>query len=430
MGTEIDLIVGLGNPGPEYQATRHNAGFWFVDLLAREHGGSFAHARKLQGETAEVRIAGRRMRLLKPMTQMNSERRIRQAAVSYYKIPVEHVLVAYDELDFLPGRAQLKFDGSGAGHNGVGSVIEHVGTKFWRLRFGVGHPRDRRSGKAPRRDRSRARARGARGRRAILATIGEAVKLVPVMSRGRRGAREESPAPRSPRPRAARRASRLMGIKCGIVGLPNVGKSTLFNALTASEIPAENYPFCTIDPNVGVVTVPDPKLDAIAEIVKPEKVVPTVVEFVDIAGLVAGASQGQGLGNQFLAHIRETHAIAHLVRCFENDDITHVAGKVNPLHDIEIIDTELMLADLDTVQKMFQRADRAAKTNEKAAVARRDGLKKLQDALESGQPARTVVLDEREAAELKDLHLITAKPVMYIANVAEVRLGKTRPRHR
>ena len=170
-----------------------------------------------------------------------------------------------------------------------------------------------------------------------------------------------------------------MGIKCGIVGLPNVGKSTLFNALTAAEIPAENYPFCTIDPNVGVVTVPDPKLDALAEIVKPEKIVPTVVEFVDIAGLVEGASQGQGLGNQFLAHIRETHAIAHLVRCFVNDDIVHVAGKINPLHDIEIIDTELMLADLETVQKVYQRAERAAKTNEKTAVARRDALKKLLD---------------------------------------------------
>jgi GTP-binding protein YchF len=210
-----------------------------------------------------------------------------------------------------------------------------------------------------------------------------------------------------------------MGIKCGIVGLPNVGKSTLFNALTAAEIPAENYPFCTIDPNVGVVTVPDPKLDALAEIVKPEKVVPTVVEFVDIAGLVEGASQGQGLGNQFLAHIRETHAIAHLVRCFENDDIVHVAGKVNPLHDIEIIDTELMLADLDTVQKIYQRAERAAKTNEKAAVARRDALKKLLDALENGKPARSVVLGEGEADVLKELQLITSKPVMYIANIAE-----------
>ena len=210
-----------------------------------------------------------------------------------------------------------------------------------------------------------------------------------------------------------------MGIKCGIVGLPNVGKSTLFNALTAAEIPAENYPFCTIDPNVGVVAVPDPKLEALAAIIKPEKIVPTVVEFVDIAGLVEGASQGQGLGNQFLAHIRETHAIAHLVRCFENDDIVHVAGKVNPLHDIEIIDTELMLADLDTVQKVHQRAERAAKTNDKAAMARRDALKKLLDALENGKPVRTVQLGESEADVLQELHLITAKPVMYVANVAE-----------
>ena len=210
-----------------------------------------------------------------------------------------------------------------------------------------------------------------------------------------------------------------MGIKCGIVGLPNVGKSTLFNALTAAAIPAENYPFCTIDPNVGVVTVPDPKLDALAAIVKPEKIVPTVVEFVDIAGLVEGASQGQGLGNQFLAHIRETHAIAHLVRCFVNDDIVHVAGKINPLHDIEIIDTELMLADLESVQKMFQRAERAAKTNEKTAVARRDALQKLLTALENGKPARTVELGESDSDVLTELHLITAKPVMYIANVAE-----------
>jgi len=210
-----------------------------------------------------------------------------------------------------------------------------------------------------------------------------------------------------------------MGIKCGIVGLPNVGKSTLFNALTAAEIPAENYPFCTIDPNVGVVPVPDERLAALAEIVKPEKIVPTVMEFVDIAGLVAGASKGEGLGNQFLAHIRETHAIAHLVRCFENDDVTHVSGRIDPISDIEVIDTELLLADLETVQKSFDKAERNAKANEKTALARRDLLRKVLSALEAGQAVRDLSLDEGERQSLADLQLISAKPVMYIANVAE-----------
>ncbi len=210
-----------------------------------------------------------------------------------------------------------------------------------------------------------------------------------------------------------------MGIKCGIVGLPNVGKSTLFNALTAAEIPAENYPFCTIDPNVGVVNVPDPRLAALAEIVHPERIVPAIVEFVDIAGLVKGASQGEGLGNQFLAHIRETHAIAHLVRCFEDDDITHVSGKIDPLGDIEVIDTELMLADLETVQKSLDKAERNAKTNEKEAVAHRDLLKRVADVLGAGRPVRSLELDAKSRAGIRDLHLITAKPVMYIANVNE-----------
>ena len=210
-----------------------------------------------------------------------------------------------------------------------------------------------------------------------------------------------------------------MGIKCGIVGLPNVGKSTLFNALTASEIAAENYPFCTIDPNVGVVSVPDSKLDALAAITKPEKVMPTVIEFVDIAGLVKGASQGEGLGNQFLAHIRETNAIVHLVRCFENDDIAHVSGRIDPINDIEIIETELMLADLQTVEKSLLKAERNAKTNEKNDLARRDLLQRVHDELAAGRPLRGTELTVPERDLLQDLHLITAKPVMYIANVAE-----------
>lgn len=210
-----------------------------------------------------------------------------------------------------------------------------------------------------------------------------------------------------------------MGIKCGIVGLPNVGKSTLFNALTRAQIAAENYPFCTIDPNVGVVPVPDPRLDELAAIVKPQRTVPATVEFVDIAGLVAGASKGEGLGNQFLAHIRETDAIAHVVRCFEDDDVVHVAGRVKPLDDIEVINTELALADLDTVERALQRAERASKSGDKDAIRLRELLKKVKAHLDTGKPVRSLVHDLEERRLLGDLHLITSKPLMYVANVAE-----------
>ena len=307
----------------------------------------------------------------------------------------------------------MKFGGGTAGHNGLRDIAAQLGgSAFWRLRLGIGHPRDSAIPQQPVVDYVLQPPR-ADERKAIDDGARAGAGCVAADRRRRFRARDDG----ASHPQGT---GTSMSLKCGIVGLPNVGKSTLFNALTKAGIAAENYPFCTIEPNVGIVEVPDPRLAALAAIARPERVMPAVVEFVDIAGLVAGASKGEGLGNKFLANIRETDAIAHVVRCFVDENVVHVAGGVNPVSDIETINTELALADLATVEKQLQKYEKAARAGgDKEAQRLVAVLKKVDAVLNEGRPARTADLYHEEITLLEPLFLLTMKPTMYVANVAD-----------
>jgi hypothetical protein len=314
------------------------------------------------------------------------------AVAKFYGIEPGEILVVHDDIDLPPGVARLKLGGGHGGHNGVRDVIAHLGADFWRLRLGVGHPGSKDLVLDAVLDRPTQAEQ-----QAIDEALSRALEIMPELLRSGAQKAMHSLHSRNSRRSRVRMDPRLtaivahftrkvMPIQCGIVGLPNVGKSTLFNALTRSQIAAENYPFCTIDPNVGVVPVPDERLEQLAEIAHPQKILPTAVEFVDIAGLVKGASQGEGLGNQFLAHIREVDAIAHVVRCFEDDDVVHVAGRIDPLSDLEIINTELGLADLASVDKAVDRATKAAKSGDKKALLQRELFERVRGLLNEGTP--------------------------------------------